>query len=79
MILQERFALRVREAMHAEGINQSQLAERLGVTRSLVSQYLSPTKPISPGFDVVEKFAKALHVEDPAILLGAQEICLVNT
>lgn len=79
MILQERFAQRVREAMQLERINQSELAERMGVTRSLVSQYLSPTRPISPGFDVVEKFAKALHLDDPAVLVMSQELCSANT
>lgn len=78
MILQERFAQRVREAMHLEHINQTELADRMGVTRSLVSQYLSTTKPISPGFDVVEKFARALHLDDPAALVSAQEICSEN-
>jgi transcriptional regulator with XRE-family HTH domain len=79
MILQERFAQRVREAMALEHINQTELAERMGVTRSLVSQYLSPTRPISPGFDMVEKFARALQLEDPAALVSATEICVVNT
>lgn len=85
MILRERFRQRVREAMAAEGINQSELARRMGATRAFVSQYVPARDPDttakrlpSPGLDVVEKFALALHIDDPASLLGAEVICLEN-
>jgi transcriptional regulator with XRE-family HTH domain len=78
VILQERFAKRIREAMDAEGVNQTQLAKRMHVTPAAISQYLSGTIK-SPGLDVVEKFAKALNVHDPAALLSDEKICLVIT
>lgn len=72
MLLQKRFALRVREAMDAEGVSQSELARTMEVTPSMVSQYLNGVR--SPGLDVVEKFAKALHVSDPTLLLGSNKL-----
>jgi transcriptional regulator with XRE-family HTH domain len=74
VILQERFKQRVREAMAIEGITQSELARRMGVTRAMISQYLNKVQ--SPGLEVVEKFAIALKVDDPALLLGRQELCI---
>lgn len=73
MILQKRFAQRVREAMEIEGINQTELGLRMGVTRSLVSQYLTGVR--SPGLDMLERFAKALSVDEPSLLIGSEEIC----
>lgn len=60
-VLLQRFQDKVREAMSLRDINQSDLARDMGVGRMYVSRYLTGRN--SPGFDVVEKFAKALRVE----------------
>lgn len=65
------FQSRVREALRMRAINQSELARRMGVERSTVSQYLTGRN--SPGFDVVERFAKALELR-PSILVNENSI-----
>lgn len=60
-VLQQRFQDKVRQAMACREINQSRLAELMGVTRAYVSQYVTGRN--SPGFDVVERFADALGFE----------------
>lgn len=72
MILQQRFADRVREAMEIEAVSQSELARRMNVTPALVWQYLNQTR--SPGFDMVEKFAEALHIADPVLLMSSEKL-----
>ena len=74
VILQERFALRVREAMESERVSQSELARRMSVTPSMVSQYINGLR--SPGLDVVERFSRALNIDDPTILLSSEKISL---
>jgi transcriptional regulator with XRE-family HTH domain len=75
VILEKRFVERLSEAMKAADINQSELARRMNVTRSMVNQYLNGR--IAPGLDVVERFAAALEV-DPLALLSSEKV-LVNT
>jgi len=75
VVLETRFRKRLREAIDAAGINQSELARRMHVTPALVSQYLSGHR--SPGLDVVEKFAKALEL-NPLMLLDSEKILLAN-
>lgn len=72
MILQQRFADRLREAMEIEGVSQSELARRMGVTPALVWQYVNKNR--SPGFDMVEKFAEALRIPDPVQLMSAEKL-----
>lgn len=71
MILEQRFLKRVAEAMQAQDMNQSALARKMNVTRSMVSQYLTGHR--TPGLDVVERFAKALDV-DPLALLSSENL-----
>ncbi len=47
--------------MDAQGLNQTQLAERMGVGHWYVHDYLNGRR--SPGFEVVERFAKALGID----------------
>lgn len=61
MVLQDTFRAKVLAALDERGWSQSELARRMDVTRSMVSQYLN--KRIQPGLDVVEKFATALEVD----------------
>ncbi len=62
------FSIRLRLAMEAKGMNQSQLAARLNMSRSMVSNYLSSRS--MPESDRVFIIAKELNV-DPAWLFGA--------
>jgi transcriptional regulator with XRE-family HTH domain len=66
------FEERLREAMSKAGINQSDLAESVGVSKASISQYLSGKN--EPRQRVIEKFAEALgvgeawldgHADDP--------------
>lgn len=61
MVMQDNFRVKVQTALTERAWSQSELARKMGVTRSVVSQYLSGR--IAPGLDVVEKFATALEVE----------------
>lgn len=72
MILQERFQAKLRQALIANGWSQADLARRMGVSQPFVSQYTSGTR--CPGLDVVERFAKALGLPDPGLLIDESEI-----
>ena len=71
MILQERFRIRVREAMDERGWSQSELARRMESDPQFIYRYLSGRT--SPGLDIIERFAAALEV-DPGVLIGEQEL-----
>lgn len=60
------FTRNVRERMQELGINQGELADRLKVGKSFVSQMLSGHR--RPGLDSLDSWAKALELE-PADLL----------
>ena len=62
------FSIRLRLAMEAKGMNQSQLASQLGMSKSMVSNYLSSRS--MPESDRVFVIARELSV-DPAWLFGA--------
>ncbi|MHB1483604.1 MAG: helix-turn-helix domain-containing protein [Saccharofermentanales bacterium] len=64
----EEFAGRLRIALDASGMNQSQLARSLNISKSMVSNYLSTRS--MPESDKVFFMAKILNV-DPAWLFGA--------
>ena len=55
--------LRIKEVCKEKGVSLSELAERLGVTASAVSQYIK-----SPSLGTINKIARALEVE-PADLV----------
>lgn len=60
------FRANVKERMAELGINQVQLAAKLRVTQSYVSQMLSGHR--NPGLDSLEDFSKALKVEAADLL-----------
>ncbi len=64
----ENFSVRLRLAIEAKGMNQSQLASKLNISKSMVSNYLSSRS--MPESDRVFIIAKELNV-DPAWLFGA--------
>lgn len=64
----EIFSARLRSAIEAKGMNQSQLACKLNISKSMVSNYLSSRS--MPESDRVFVIAKELCV-DPAWLFGA--------
>jgi transcriptional regulator with XRE-family HTH domain len=59
--LSNAFIRNVRERMAAQGLSQTDLAKRLKVTPSFVSQMLSGHR--RPGLESLEDFAKALSCE----------------
>lgn len=69
--LEATFIANVRARMEKLGINQSELAERMGVGRSFVSQMLSGYR--RPGLESLEAFAVALDME-PADLLRERKM-----
>jgi len=64
------FVENVRERMDDLGLSQKNLAERLGVTQSYVSQILSGHR--RPGLDSLDDFARVLEI-DPADLIRSAE------
>lgn len=64
------FVQNVRDRMATLRINQSKLAEALGVTEGYVSQILNGHR--RPGLDSLESFADALSI-DPSELIRAHE------
>ena len=70
-VLQQRFQHSLRQAIADAGMNQTQLAEKMGVSKMYVSKYLNGVS--SPGLDVIEKFSKALGLEPHDLLLPAEE------
>ena len=59
--------LRLREALNLRDMKQSELADKTGVTRGLINQYLSGYT--LPKNDKIFLMAKALHVQE-AWLMG---------
>jgi len=53
-------------------MSQGDLAKKLGVSRQMVSLYLSGKR--MPGLDIVEKFSLALELPDAASLIDESEI-----
>ena len=61
------FKDRLREAMHTAGLNQSELAQKAGITQSSISDWLKGKYLAKQ--DKVDLLAKALHVS-PSWLMG---------
>jgi transcriptional regulator with XRE-family HTH domain len=64
--LHDVFLENVKLRMEELGINQSELADELRVTKSYISQLLAGR--MTPGLDVVDRVAKALKISASAIL-----------
>lgn len=71
MVMQRRFRERVLERIQVMEITKAELARRMDVANSYVHQYVSGR--VSPGFEVVEKFATALEI-DPSLLVGPKSL-----
>lgn len=54
--------IRLKELRKRNKITQEQLAEIIGVERSSVGKYESPTKPVIPSTDIVNKIADYFEV-----------------
>jgi len=76
VILEQRFRDKLLQALSANGISKSELARRMGTSPQYMSEYVHGRK--SPGLDVLERFAFALHVE-PANLIDENPIRLLTT
>jgi transcriptional regulator with XRE-family HTH domain len=70
-VLQNAFRENLRATLDEKDISQSDLAKRLGVTRSYISNILAGRH--SPGLDVVERIADALEI-DPHLMFEPQKI-----
>lgn len=66
MTLHETFCENVRDLMSYHGMNQTDLANRLGVTQSFVSQLVSGKR--KPGLGTIESVAHALGVDASRLL-----------
>jgi len=64
--LQQIFSENVRELMAERGWTQLDLAEKLGVTQSYVSQILRGHR--RPGLDSLELFAKAFRIKPSELI-----------
>ncbi|MGD9713529.1 MAG: helix-turn-helix domain-containing protein [Thermomicrobiales bacterium] len=71
MIMQRRFRERVLERIQVMDITKAELARRMEVVGPYVHQYLSGRN--CPGFDVVERFARALEI-DPSRLVSPESL-----
>jgi transcriptional regulator with XRE-family HTH domain len=61
MALQKTFVANLRAMLTENGLNQSDLAQRLGVTPAYVSQLLSGHR--TPHLETLEKLAKAMNCQ----------------
>lgn len=66
------FVSNVRERMAELSLTQSDLAERLGVTRSYVSQILSGHR--RPGLDTLELFANVLDTQPEDLIRQLEKV-----
>jgi hypothetical protein len=75
VILEQRFREKLQLAIDANRWTQADLARAMEVDRQYVSKYFKGHA--NPGLDVIERFAKALHVE-PLNLLDENEIRILS-
>lgn len=76
MNLRDRFVANVAVALDAKGWTRVDLAKALNVSHPTVYQQLSGSRGV--GLEVIEKYAKALGVKDPAHLLREREKILAK-
>lgn len=69
--LRDAFLCNVEHQMTVRGMSRKQLADKMGVTPSFVSQMFK--KRWTPGLDVIEKVAKALGVSAVSLLVEPAE------
>lgn len=62
---------RIRKTRKEKGLTQEELAERMGVTQSMVGQYETNKQP--PKLDTLKKIAKALDVPENYLLIGEED------
>jgi transcriptional regulator with XRE-family HTH domain len=65
--LGQRFRLNLQAAMASKGLTQKELADAMEIHFTVVNKYV--LGKITPGLDVLERFATALQIE-PIELLG---------
>ena len=56
----------IKELRQSKGLTQTQLAERLGVKKSIISAYETDSRP--PSLDMVIKYAREFHVSTDYLL-----------
>ena len=56
----------IKELRQSKGLTQSQLAERLGVKKSIISAYETDSRP--PSLDMLVKYAREFHVSTDYLL-----------
>lgn len=56
----------VKELRQSKGLTQTQLAERLGVKKSIISAYETDSRP--PSLDMLIKYAREFHVSADYLL-----------
>ena len=66
------FVSNVRERMAELGLSQKDVAERLGVTQSYVSQILSGHR--RPGLDSLEEFAEVLGIKPEDLIREFEKV-----
>ena len=56
----------IKELRQSKGLTQAQLAERLGVKKSIISAYETDSRP--PSLDMLIKYAREFHVSTDYLL-----------
>jgi transcriptional regulator with XRE-family HTH domain len=64
------FVARLQEAKLESGLNQTEMAERVGVSQSTVSDWLNPEKLAMPGGNVLMRLVRVLDVSADWLLYG---------
>ena len=79
----------IKELRQSKGLTQTQLAERIGVKKSIISAYETDSRP--PSLDMLIKYAREFHVSTDYLLdmettkrinvdkLSESQISILNT
>ena len=65
-IMGKKLGLRISEALQKRGMTQKELANRIGVTESVISRYISGDREPKP--DILANIATALHTTSDFLL-----------
>ena len=65
-IMSKKLGLRISEALQKRGMTQKELANRIGVTESVISRYISGDREPKP--DILANIATALHTTSDFLL-----------